>query len=266
MAGLKISVNAPSYRRADGVKTLSYLPFCKIWVDQSEYDAYKKANPKAKIIGCPPGVQGNLCRVRNYILREEFAKGADVVLLIDDDLQGIERFDVDFQSMYGYERVRLETKDFLMFIEKYSRVAMDLGAKLWGINMNADSRSYRHYTPFNTIAYIGGPFQCFLKGNRCFYDEALPLKEDYDMTLQQLNVERKVFRVNAYHYLCDQSKSPGGCATYRNRLKEQEQFELLQRKWGTDIVRRDTGGGDHTNKKRVFDDYNPVIYFPIRGV
>lgn len=266
MARLKISVNAPSYRRSEKVQTLDYLPFCKIWVDHSEYDAYKKNNPDAEIISCPPGVQGNLCRVRNYILNTEFERGADVVLIVDDDLQEIERFDVDPVTKYGYVKTKLETDDFLPFIAKYSIMAMDLGAKLWGICMNPDARSYRHYTPFNTVAYIGGPFQCFIKGNRCFYDESLPLKEDYDMTLQQLNLERCVLRVNAYHYHCDQSTSKGGCATYRNRLREKEQFERLQRKWGGAIIRRDGGGGDHTEKMRVFEDYNPLISFPIKGV
>lgn len=33
---MKVSVNAPSYRRADDVKTLAYLPYCRIWVDEGK--------------------------------------------------------------------------------------------------------------------------------------------------------------------------------------------------------------------------------------
>ena len=65
---MKISVNAPSYRRADDVKTLAYLPYCRIWVDEGEAEEYRRHYPDADIIACPSGVQGNLCRVRNYIL------------------------------------------------------------------------------------------------------------------------------------------------------------------------------------------------------
>ena len=65
---MKISVNCPSYKRGDDVKTLSYLPFCRVWVDCGEYDEYKRNYPDADIISCPEGVQGNLCRIRNYIL------------------------------------------------------------------------------------------------------------------------------------------------------------------------------------------------------
>ena len=227
---MKISINAPSYRRPDKVLTLRYIPFCKIWVDESEAQAYRDANPGADIVACPKGVQGNLCRVRNYILDTEFQTGADVVLIVDDDLHYLERFEM--QDGFGYHRRRLETDEIVQFLEKYSLMAQELGAKFWGLNCNSDNMSYRHYTPFSLTAYIGGPFQCFLRGNRCRYDEDLPLKEDYDMTLQQLNLERFVLRLNMYHYICEQSTQKGGCAAYRNRERERAQLEALKDKWG----------------------------------
>lgn len=261
---MKISINAPSYKRPDNVKTLEYIPTCRIWVDQAEAEEYKKGNPGADIVACPPGVQGNLCRVRNYILEQEFTRGADVVLIIDDDLKAIERYEV--QNGYAYTRRKLETEEILPFIEKYSIMAQDLGAKFWGLNCNADSMSYRQYTPFATAVYIGGPFQCFLKGNRCKYDESLPLKEDYDMTLQQLNLERVVLRLNMYHYLCEQSTIKGGCAAIRNREREKQQFDALQAKWGGAIVRRDKTNKGKSKKDRAWEDYNPIIKIPIKGV
>lgn len=227
---MNISVNAPSYKRPAMVKTLDYIPFCKIWVDESEADAYRENNPGAEIVACPKGVQGNLCRVRNYILDQEFEKGADVVLIVDDDLHYLERFEL--VDGFAYRRRKLETDEILPFLEKYSFMAQELGAKFWGLNCNADSMSYRHYTPFSLTAYIGGPFQCFLRGNRCRYDESLPLKEDYDMTLQQLNLERFVLRLNMYHYICEQSTQKGGCASYRNREREEQQMQAFIDKWG----------------------------------
>ena len=50
---MKISVNAPSYKRANEVLTLAYLPFCKVWVDEGEEDEYKEHYPDAEIISCP---------------------------------------------------------------------------------------------------------------------------------------------------------------------------------------------------------------------
>ena len=234
---MKISVNAPSYKRPADVKTLSYLPFCKIWVDNKEYQDYKNNYPKADIISCPDGIQGNLCRIRNYILKKEFEAGADVVLIIDDDFTCLRRFEHNDLDGFGYDTHIITEDEFVPMVEKYSIIAQDLGAKFWGVNCNCDPMAYRHNTPFSTRSYIGGPFQCFLKGNRCWYDERLPLKEDYDMTLQQLNMERVVLRVNAYHYICKQSEQKGGCAAYRNRQREEEQLEALRKKWGGQLLR-----------------------------
>lgn len=229
---MKISVNVPSYHRPDKITTLEYLPYARVWVDGSEYKEYKKAHPKADIVKCADGVQGNLCRVLNYILDEEFKRGMDVVLILDDDIHWIERWEVDELTGFGYEPYKLNADEVLMMIEKYSIMAQDLGAKFWGVNINYDKYCYKHNTPFSTKAYIGGPFRCHLKGSRCRYDERLFFKDDYDMTLQQLNMERVVLRVNAYHYICEQSTNKGGLAAYRNRDREYEQCELLIKKWG----------------------------------
>lgn len=262
---MKISVNAPSYKRPDDVRTLDYLPFCRIWVDCKEYDDYKENNPDADIVSCPEGVQGNLCRVRNHILQKEFEAGADVVLIIDDDFTCLRRYDYDNLDGWGYVPHIITEEEFMPFLEKYSIIADGFGAKFWGVNCNSDPMAFRHNTPFSTRSYIGGPFQCFLKGNRCWYDENLPLKEDYDMTLQQLNMERVVLRVNAYHYMCKQSEQKGGCAAYRNRQREEEQLEALRRKWGGAIVKVDTSNkGKSMKEKRL--DYNPIIKVPILGV
>lgn len=247
---MNISVNAPSYKRPDDVRTLSYLPYCRIWVDCKEYEDYKRNYPDADIISCPEGVQGNLCRIRNYILKEEFERGMDVVLIIDDDFTCLRRFDYDEMDGWGYDTHIITSEEFIPFIEKYSVIADEFGAKFWGVNCNSDHMAYRHNTPFSTRSYIGGPFQCFIKGNRCYYDERLPLKEDYDMTIQQLNMERVVLRVNAYHYLCKQSEQKGGCAAYRNRQREEEQLELLRHKWGGQLLRSIQRTREERRKKR----------------
>ena len=224
--GLKIVVACPSYRRPK-VETLAYLPFCRVYVDEAEYAAYRSANPKtADIVSCKKGIQGNLCRIRNHIIREELGKrGADVLLIVDDDMKGIYYWEKSKRILFESDRV-------IDFIAKYSLLAREIGAFFWGINVSDDKQFYREYSPFSTVSYIGGPFQCFLKGNECLYDERLPLKEDYDMTLQQLNRHRVALRVNKFFYRVKQACQPGGCATYRNLKREKEQLILLRKKWG----------------------------------
>ena len=258
---LDIRVACPSYKRPV-VRTLLYLPYAKVYVSPEEEAAYQAANPGAAIIACPPGVQGNVSRVRNHILDTEFDDGADAVLIMDDDVRRV----------CYWERMKqfpVSQRGFPAFMEKHTIMAQDIGARMWGVSVNADKQTYREYQPFSTLSFLGGPFGCFLRGNECRYDESLPLKEDYDMTLQQLSRYRVNLRLNKFFYDCLQSQQAGGCATYRNLDNEAEQFRRLQEKWGSEIVRIDhVDNRSHSKnrKKRVTLDYNPVLRIPIRGV
>lgn len=253
----------PSYKRPV-VETLRYIPFCKVYVDASEFEEYQKSNPGAEIIRCKDGIQGNLCRVRNYILDMEFKQGADAVVIVDDDMEGLYLWCGD-EITHTMWREKMETEMLIPFFEKYSAICKDLGFFFWGGNCNQDSLSYRQYSPFGFTKYIGGPLQVFLKGNKCRYDERLPLKEDYDMTLQQCNRYRGCLRLNFLTYNVKQSEQAGGCASYRSMIREKEQFELLQRKWGKKIVREDRSNKGRSEKKKQFD-YNPIIKIPIGGI
>lgn len=260
---MKISVCIPSYKRASQkIITAEYLPFVKVYVDQSEIKEYQKSNPKIKFIACKKGIQGNISRVRNYILDTEFKAGADVVITLDDDIKFIGYYE-------NNKRQRLDSKNFLLFAEKYTNLCTEFGAHFWGININPDKQCYRENLPFSLLNFIGGPFQAVLKSNKCRYDEALPLKEDYDFTIQNLNKYRRVLRINRFFYEAKQSQQAGGCAVYRNRQTEQEQFDLLQKKWGSEIVKRDScSDRSHKSVKqtKAMEDYNPIIRVPIKGV
>ena len=261
---MKISVNCPSYKRPK-VETLDYLPFCKVWVDNKEYNDYIKANPRHKenIISVPDGIQGNVCRIRNYILDKEFEKGIDVVCIIDDDMKGIYYFENENGKAYNKKIVNQD--EFMQFLEKYSVMCEELGFKLWGVNLNQDALSYRQYSPFSTNSVILGPFSCHLRNN-IRYDVNLPLKEDYDLAIQHLNKYRGILRLNKFHYNCKQSKQAGGCATYRNYQREEEQLKLLQKKWGKEIVKIDKVANSNTKKVKKEIDYNPIINIPIKGI
>ncbi len=256
---MKIRVCTPSYKRADKISTFKYLPFVAAYVDPEETAAYRE-NKGLEVIGCARGIQGNVARVRNFILDSEFKKGAEAVVLVDDDLSGISYWEKN-------QKQDLKSEEFLPFIEKYSIMARDIRAFFWGVNLNQDKQVYRENTPFSTVSPILGPFSVFLKGNDLRYDERLRLKEDYDMSIQQLNRYRVILRVNKYFYVCKQSENTGGCAAQRNLAREVEQLGLLQKKWGSKIVRIDENLRSHNIKKaKKKVDYNPVIRVPIRGI
>ena len=248
---MKIEILSPSYRRADSASTQEYLPACTYVVARSEKKAYESAG--RRVIAVPNDVQGNVCRVRNYIL-DHFNRA----LILDDDIRCFGRWDQQ-------QNVKLTTDDAMEFIEQAFNLAQQLGVRMWGMNLLPDKGAYREYTPFAFRAVVLGPVQGFINMD-LRYDETLPLKEDYDLSLQVLNKYRRTLRFNMYHYVCGQHTNVGGCATYRTMDRERKQFLLLQKKWGSDIVQIDSQGGQVNQKKRTNWDINPVVRVPIAGV
>jgi hypothetical protein len=256
---MKISINVPTYKRAGKIETFGFLPGAWFWVHEFEAEDYKKSHKKIKIKILPDKLRGNVARVRNHILKTQLSKN-DVTVMVDDDMSRIGYFQDRKKVMLdGQAAVR----DMIL---RYTHLAREMGVFLWGVNVNADKQVYREYTPFSMTSYISASFSCFLKGNKLFYDERFPLKEDYDMTILQCNKYRRVLRVNKYFYEKKGAEQAGGCATYRNVKKEMAQINLLQKKWGPDIVKHDFNRRSHSSKKVRNFDINPVINIPISGV
>lgn len=255
---MKIRVCVPTLKRVGEVSTLGLCPCAALYVSPDEAAAYRAAYPKTEIVECAAGVQGNIARVRNHIMDREFANGADVVLMLDDDIKGMEYWREN-------RRVKMPPQDFLPFIEKYSRVCEEWGFKMWGVNCVTDKLNYLEQTPFRTKVFCGGPFQCHLAGGGLRYDERIPLKEDYDMMIQQCNKWRGVLNVARFHVWVLQHKNTGGCALYRNFQREREQLDLLVKKWGGAIVQVDNKPRGRQHKVNKLD-INPVIKIPIKGV
>lgn len=248
---MKFEILSPSYRRPDSCTTQEYLPSCTYVVAKSEKKAY--LDNGHRIIAVRNDVQGNVSSVRNWIL-DNF----NPVLILDDDIRRFGRWNKQ-------ENQKLTTDEAMEFIEHAFVLAKQLGARMWGLNLLPDKGAYREYTPFAFRSVVLGPVQGFVNMD-LRYDESLPLKEDYDLSLQVLNKYRRTLRFNMYHYVCNQHSNVGGCATYRTMERERNQFALLQKKWGSDIVQIDSQGGQVNQKKRTNWDINPVVRVPIHGV
>ena len=246
---MKVKFFAPSYKRPEKSITQKKYPAVKLVVRESEAEEYRENGNE--IIVCPDSAQGNLCRVRNWILDNLF-DDADCIIILDDDCKSIGRWQEQNDIIFNEE-------ELIEFCESSSLLCKDLGYNFWGLNCVTDKGAYREYTPFGLLQYIGGPFQAHLKESTIRYDEDLPLKEDYDITLQHIKKYDGCLRINYAHYQVKQAEQAGGCAAYRSLQKEKQQFFALQNKWGKDIVIRDKGS------KRSFD-FNPIIKVPIKGI
>ncbi len=247
---MNYKIYCPTYKRADICKTHKYLKNIIYVVRESEKEDYKNVHKNLWIV--PDSAQGNLSRIRNYILNHSKEEN---IILLDDDIKHFGKFN-------GNKLKKLNESEVYKMIEEGIQLATDLDIVFWGINCIGDKGSYREYTPFGLTSYIGGPFQAHRK-NDLRYDEKIFLKEDYDMSLQVLNKHRKNLRMNMYHYVCEQATLKGGCATYRNIETEKEHNNLLQKKWGKKIVKFDT---TQRGKKTKGFDINPIIKIPIKGV
>ena len=213
---------------------------------ESEASAYEAEGHAIWVV--PDSAQGSVARIRNYILDHA---GCSRIVMLDDDVQYIGRWREQSQE-------RLSEDEFYEFCEEGFALADDLGVKLWGMNLLPDKGAYREYTPFSMKQCVLGPFQAF-NDLDLRYDETLPLKEDYDLSLQVLHKYHKTLRFNSYHYAARQHVNTGGCADYRTIEKEKNQFLLLQRKWGSRIVQRDPQQGKGY-------DINPIVKIPMQGV
>ena len=243
-----IGYYSPSYKRPNDVHTHKWLDNVVYVVSYSESKSY--ANTHNNLWVVPDEAQGSVSRIRNYILDNAIE---DQIVMLDDDI-------THFARWTKQKSEKLNGTQFNEFVEEGFILAEQMDVRLWGVNLLQDKGAYREYTPFSMTQCILGPFQAFNKLD-LRYDENLPLKEDYDLSLQVLHKYHKTLRFNAYHYVAKQHTNTGGCADYRTMQREKEQFELLVRKWGSKIVQQDP----QAEKKGVYD-INPIIKVPIKGV
>ena len=231
-------------------------PFVTLVVAASEAAVYRKSGNR--VVECPDQVQGNVSRVRNWILDQN--QDARCVVIMDDDYWYLGRWESGWQ-------MKLDVPRALHLLSYGTLLAEDARTTLWGVNMIYDKLAYRENVPFSFKAPVLGPLQGHLP-NAIRYDEDLPLKEDYDMFLQHMALERRVLRLNMYHYHTDQHQATGGVSEVRNMEREQQQFKALVDKWGSDIVHTDKGQTGATQRKanRPEWDINPIIRVPIGGI
>jgi hypothetical protein len=252
---MNIKFYVPSYRRPEKSITQTKYPFVKLVVAESDELDYKWNGNDIVVV--PDSAQGNICRIKNYILDNFFDDDVDCIIFMDDDCRGVYKWSEDLK------KVLLTPLELYEVSQKLTLLCDEWGFKFWGLSPIPDKGIAREGTPFNTLNFIGSPFHAHLRGCEVRYDEEFSLKEDYDITLEHIRRWSGCLRVNWLCYDVKQGVSgsgqKGGCAQYRNGQRELEQLRGLQRKWGTKAVRIDSG-----SKRSI--DTNPIIKAPLRGV
>ena len=231
---MNIKYCVPSYNRPGGVTILGYLKQAKVYVSPQDYPRYIQCNPQYvdNIVELPDGVQGKgKAHVMNWLLDNLWDKETDAIIFLDDDIRQVMAHGLDCHD------VKKTEDEFYEICENNTLLAKEWGCGLWGFSPNRDRLGYYEWAPFRLHAYIDGWIQGIVKDDGLRYDEELTVKEDVDFFLQQLHKYHKALRVEKYYLRKRSFEGDGGSQEFRKEGVEKEQFKMMQKKWGPDVIR-----------------------------
>lgn len=165
---------------------------------------------------------GNLMQSRNFALQHAFNQNKICVQLSDDIKK------VVVNKNFG-EPVKIDL-DFAIkdIVSKFNKTK---GVKLLGIPPTDNYFFANKIVSINTFC-IGDLL--FVKPNELRFDEQLTLKEDYDYTLQHMQIG-DVIRYQKYLFTFEHYSNKGGAVDVRSDKEEQKNIMILKSKWGDKI-------------------------------
>jgi hypothetical protein len=165
---------------------------------------------------------GNLMQSRNFALDHAF-KQNKICIQLSDDIKKV----VINKNFGEPKQVDLDyaIKDI---VNKFIQVK---GIKLLGIPPTDNFFFANKLISKNTFC-IGD--MLFVKPNPLRFDEQLTLKEDYDYTLQHMQMG-DVIRYQKYLFTFQHYSNAGGAVDIRDDNEEQKNIMILKSKWGDKI-------------------------------
>ena len=255
MAELNIVI--PSYKRWEKLVGYDYFKSAKYVVPESQVDMYIKGRDTSRFIVIPDSDDGNVVRKRNWILKNI----PRPLIMVDDDVDKLTMCEGgEYFKKFGRakQQIPLTPEQAEGIFIQAANLAYEWGCPLFGFNLNTDGRNYQQYKPFSLTQPILGPCCGHLEHN-LMYDESMDLKEDYDISIQALNVYHKILRINKYAVNAAHKDNEGGCVSYRTYEREAEACKAIERKWGTKIIHYKLDG-------KYTDLLNGRVHIPINGV
>ena len=254
----ELTIAIPSYKRWESLPGYDYFKNAIYVVPQSQYEKYISGRDEKRFIAIPDECDGNIVKKRNWILQNI----PRPLIMIDDDVKCLTMCEGgEYFEKYGTakQKIELSPEDAERVFINTANLANEWGCPLFGFNINTDGRNYAQYKPFSLTQPILGPC-CGHLDHNLLYDEAMDLKEDYDISIQALNKYRKILRVNKYAVDAEHKDNKGGCVSYRTLEREENACRAIEKKWGTKIIHYNTKKGKYTSY------LNGVVKIPIEGV
>lgn len=164
--------------------------------------------------------------VRNYIL--DRVRLGNPVILMDDDIKSVGRFYVNAHGkcrsskMYSEEFYKKLCDGFIL--------AEGNDYHLFGVAPTTNPLNFKPNGATKTNVFINGPLMCIRVTDKRF-DPEMPVKCDYDFTVQHIAAGLGVFRLDRYWQDNDFDKMTGGRSCYKKDSDKAVSFHYLMEKW-----------------------------------
>lgn len=224
---MEIAVVIPSHKRAGRVITHRAVTGAVVCVPESQAAEYARAQPELVLVTHPDTVVG-LPAKRNWIY-DHFGD----VLQLDDDISEMRRVYTGAK-----ESIRVPPDVARAIIEETGRAARAAGAYLWGFATNPNPVTYSAFRPIRLTGYVTGCATGLLRGSKLWYNSAIKCNEDYWISLLNAYHHRLIWKDTRFTFSQhDTFTATGGLAEFRDVDAERQDFELLQRCFGSEVVR-----------------------------
>ena len=222
---MKVNIAIPSHRRHNtiGDETLQFLPYLPddwtvtVFVHDEKDEKLYKDMICEKVVNtkAPLGIQ----HMRNAIL-DHYPKG-EKILMLDDDVQAL-------HLKSGQKLYEVNGNKFIQFVETAFKKLEENNMKLFGVYPVPNA--YFMNDKIKLDGFCIGTFLGVISSELRF-DENLPMKEDYDFTLQHIKAHNGIMRYNQMTIEAKHYKNTGGIFLQRNKQREIAAVEYLMQKW-----------------------------------
>ena len=212
-------VAIPSKGRAGKVKSQAILPSACLFVPRLEADAYRKTG-SANVVEVPDLVRG-ITATRNWILTHSDHRR---VVMIDDDVKTS-----GWTHLYDRHAVHepLPEATWLAEFVKLFEVTEQLGYRIWGVRTDSATRACYPYFPFRFRSYVTASCMGIINDGRVKFDEAYPVKEDYELCARCISEDGGVVSAQYLYWQNSHWHDLGGCHDYRTEAMERAAIRRL---------------------------------------
>lgn len=214
-----IVLAVPSKGRPGKVRTQKVFPSCRVYVPALEAKAYRRAGTK-HVVAVPDEIRG-ITRTRNWILRHARTRR---VVMIDDDVITQGYTQLLPRNAFNH---RLDETAWFGEFRKLFEVTEQLHYRIWGVRTDGATRSCYPFHPFRWHCYITASCMGIVNDGRTLFDEAFPVKEDYELCARCIKEDGGIVSAQYLFWVNEHWHTPGGCHDYRTQGMERDAIRRL---------------------------------------